>query len=234
MSELVMLDPTLAAAVAKIDRSLVYIKTPKADPVLLGNALEILKSASKLIASRRTVLVEMEDELPAPGPALFDDAGAPAPGVAPVTTDDVVLAMTWEAFDKLPWQVQNETEEDLWFAVRSHMRARQFPIEDFRTLKDLFNDDLSGFDKGSFEWLINEVKTNGDFNWPHTCEKCHAPRAVEETLCSPCDRERRNEIWKAEQAAKKAAAKAAKPKAPKKAKNPLTTAPAEAEEGGDE
>jgi len=230
-----MLDPTLAAAVAKIDRSLVYIKTPKADPVLLGNALEILKSASKLIASRRTVLVEMEDELPAPGPALFDEAGAPAPGaaLAPVTSDDVILAMPWSEFEALNWHEQETATEDLFFAIRNHMRSRLFPVEDYRTLKDLVMDDLD-LNQGCFEWLINQVKTSGDFNWPYTCERCHAARNVEDTLCSPCDRERRNEIWKAEQAAKKAAAKVAKPKAPKKAKNPLTTAPAEAEEGGDE
>jgi len=233
VSGLFVLDPTLAAAVTKIDRSLVYIKTPKADPVLLGIALETLKSASKLIASHRTVLVEMEEELPAPGPALFDEAGAPAPGVTPVTSDDVILAMPWSEFDALNWHEQEIATEDLFFAIRNHMRSRMFPVEDYRTLKDLVMDDLD-LNQGCYEWLINEVKTAGDFNWPYTCERCHAARNIEDTLCGPCDRDRRNEIYKAEQAAKKAAAKAAKPKAKKQVKNPLTTAPVEAEEGGGE
>ena len=224
-----MTNLTILGSIAKAQRGIALLQIPQAAAEHLRAAVDAFKSAAALAKAQHTVQIELEGELPAPGPALFDEAGTPTPAaaLAPVTTDDVVLSMTFEEFDRMAWIDQSNTEEDIWFAVRSHMRARQFPIEDFRTLKELVNEVLSGLtEKGTFEWLIDQVKTSGDFNWPRLCEKCADACGTEETLCSPCDRERRNQIYKDEQAAKKAAIKAAKPKAPKKAKaNPLEVEP---------
>ena len=222
MTYLLALHPTLAAAVTKIHRSLVYIKTPKADPVLLGNALDILKSVSKLIASHRTVLVELENELPEPGPALFDAMGAPAPG-AVVHGDSghglrieehPVLTMGPEAYIHAPWNGREPLEEELLFALRLHARSRGL---DYNALRTLVLDEIGGFDETTFPWVVEQILTAGAFEWPHKCEDCQCndtPDAKGIVLCWSCKNKRtRAEESKNKKAAKKVA-KVATPKNP--------------------
>lgn len=226
MSQLIALDPTLAAAVAKIDRSLVYIKTPKADPVLLGNALEILKSASKLIASHRTVLVEMEDQVPEPGPALFDAAGAPAPGAAVVTSDEAILQVTGEAYEALDMAEQTLAEEDLMFAARVHFRVRGFAVEAWHEFAGGFQ--RMGWDAYTWGWVVGQIQESGDFDWPHRCTGCQRmlPRPEEGEQdppeCHQCS-------WKRRDAETKAAKKASKTKASKKVAPGRSTSAAQAD-----
>jgi len=226
MSALIAIDPTLAAAVVKIDRSLVYLKTPKADPVLLGNALDILKSASKLIASRRTVLVEMEDELPEPGSPLFDEAGAPAPG-AFITSDDAILSMPASALETMDWNEEKRVHQDLLFAVRTHFRVRGFDLEKWHAFFSEMDKDI-GISE-AWEWIIQQVKSGGDFVWPHRCPggcglAIEAPEEGDDpSPCWPCQKKKKDEEAKE-------AKKAAKAKPAKKDKaNPLKS-----EEGGGE
>ncbi len=229
----VLIHPTLAAALTKIERSIVYLKAPKGDPALLGNALDILKSASRLIASHRTVLVEMEDELPEPGVPLFDASGAPAPGalaLGPVTSDDVILNLPASALETMDWNEEKMAHQDLLFAVRTHFRARGFDLEKWHAFyKDMEKE--IGITE-AWAWIVEQVKTQGDFIWPHRCPGgCGAalePPEEGEALepCYACEKAQKD----LEAKAKKQAEKAAKPKAAKKPGNPLS---AKAEEGGD-
>ena len=225
------LNPTLAGAVTKAERGIAFLRIPGATSDHLRSAMDCLKSAQRLAASHHTVLVELEDQVPEPGPALFDATGGPAPGAALVTSDDVILAMDGAEFRSLPWNHEEEAIEDLWFAVRSHFRARQLPVERFRALKGLVEEALGGFGDDTWNWMIEQVKTSGEFVWPYLCPICDKIREPKEDLCSSCEHEARQKAYKAEQDAKKAAKraekKASKP-TPKPRTNPLS-APPEAE-----
>ncbi len=220
------LNPTLAGAVAKAERGVAFLRLPGATSDHLRQAMDCLKSAHKLAASHHTVLVELEDELPEPGPALFDGTGAPAPGVttaAPLTSDDVILDLPASALETMNWDEEKRAHQDLLFAVRMHFRARGFDLERWHAFFKDVEKDLGITE--TWAWIIEQMRAQGEFNWPHRCPggcglAIEAPEEGEQPVaCYSCQRAQRE--------TNAAAKKAGKPKAPKKPTpgNPL--------EGGD-
>lgn|GEM_PF-3819591 len=241
MSGLIALHPTLAGAVSKVERSLVYLKVAQPTSDLLGDALDHLKSALKLVGAHRVTLIELEAELPDPGPALFDATGAPAPGAELAAgaipglriEEHPVLTMGVEAYSEFNHFKRESLEEELLFAMRLHVRARGM---DYIVVRDLIMDDLGGFDSLVWSWVVDQIVTSGDFDWPHKCEDCKCvdtPGPDGKVLCFRCKRTR--EQAAAAQAKKdaKKAEKAAKKTAPKPPTNPLSGQPM-GQEGGDE
>lgn len=215
------LNPTLAGAVLKTERNIAFLHLPNATSDHLRQAMDCLKSAHKLAASHHTVLVELEDQVPEPGPALFDGTGAPAPGVAmaaPVTSDDVILDLPASALETMDWNEEKRAHQDLLFAVRTHFRARGFDLDKWHAFFEDMDKDIGITE--AWDWIIQQVKTGGDFIWPHRCSggcglAIEAPEEGEEsTPCYSCQRAKRDQEAKD----KKAAAKAEKPKAEKKPK----------------
>ena len=225
------LNPTLAGAVAKAERGIAFLKIPGATPDHLRSAMDCFKSAGKLAASHHTVLVELEDQVPEPGPALFDGTGQPAPGVpvqAP-TSDEAILLKTGEDYDHCDFTEEDQWEEDLLFAARTHFRARGFDLDRWRDFKDQM--ERVGFDPRSWDWLVGQIREAGEFQWPHRCAGgCGELAAIDEDgtidTCWDCTVKQR----KADQKKEKAASKK------KPAKNPLVVDPApefDTDEGGE-
>lgn len=224
------LNPTLAGAVAKAERGIAFLKLPGATSDHLRQAMDHLKSAGKLAASHFTVLVELEDQVPEPGPALFDETGAPAPGVAASQAaglglrleEHPVLSMTEADYLDFSRKKQESLDEEMLFALRLHTRARGL---DYDAIRDLIMDDLGGFGDGTFDWVVEQITTSGSFEWPHRCEDCQCadtPAANGEVLCWSCKSKRqRDAIAKAKKDEKKAA------KAKPSPKNPLVAGPAD-------
>ena len=211
------LNPTIAGAVAKAERGIAFLRLPGATSDHLRQAMDCFKSAGKLAASHHTVLVELEDQVPDPGPALFDGTGAPAPGAAvtaPITSDEAILQMTGKEYEALPWNENDPAEKDLMFAARMHFRARAFPLERWRAFAEQM--ESLGFNAHAWDWVVQQIRESGDFEWPHTCPGgCGSLELVDEDgtvgECWSCKNKRLT-------AERKAAEKAAKPKAQKKAK----------------
>lgn len=231
-----ILNPTLAGAVSKAERGIALLRIPQAAAEHLRGAMDAFKSAYKLAASHHTVLVELEGELPDPGPALFDSAGAPVPGAAvtvPITSDEAILGMTGEDYGRLAPTDQANAESDLMFAARVHFRARGFLVERWHRFEDEIENHI-GFDAETWDWIIQQIREAGEFDWPTRCSGgCGKALSPEPDGTAP-------ECWQCRSARRererKAAAKAAKPKpakkaekpAPKTIRNPLET------DGGDE
>jgi hypothetical protein len=237
-----LLNPTLAGAVTKAERAIAFLKIPQLTVEHLRLAMDHFKSAAALAKSHHTVLVELESELSEPGPALFDAAGAPAPGAELVAATGLglrieehpVLTMGVEAYLDFNMKKRETLEEELLFALRLHARARGL---DYFALRDLVMDDLGGFDEETFSWLVEQITTSGTFEWPHHCEDCHIdmPSADGTVLCWACKRKREQAAAAQTKKDQKKAAKTAekKPKAtPKPAANPLSAGPEDGE--GDE
>lgn len=207
------LNPTLAGAVVKAERGIAFLRLPGATSDHLRQAMDCLKSAHKLAASHHTVLVELEDQVPEPGPALFDAAGAPAPGAEVVTSDEAILQVTGEAYEALEMAEQALAEEDLMFAARVHFRARRFAVEAWHEFAGGFQ--RMGWDAYTWDWVVRQIQESGDFDWPHRCTGCQRmlPRPEEGEQdppeCHQCS-------WKRRDAETKAAKKASKTKASKK------------------
>ena len=220
------LNPTLAGAVLKAERGIAFLRLPGATSDHLRQAMDCFKSAGKLAASHFTVLVELEDQVPEPGPALFDETGAPAPGVAGGQAvglglrleEHPVLSMSEADYLDFSRKKQESLDEEMLFALRLHTRARGLGYD---AIRDLIMDDLGGFGDGTFDWVVEQITTSGSFEWPHRCEDCQCadtPAANGEVLCWSCKSKRqRDAIAKA----KKDEKKAAKAKPTQKNKNPL-------------
>lgn len=219
------LNPTLAGAVAKAERGIAFLKLPGATSDHLRQAMDCLKSAGKLAASHHIVLVELEDQVPDPGPALFDGTGAPAPGAVvaeAITSDEAILQMTGEAYDLLDWEEARQAEDDLMFAARTHFRARGLTIDQWHAFSREMTKDI-GFGAPSWDWLVGQIRTAGDFDWPTRCAGgCGTAMDADDDGSAPT-------CFRCEQAQKKAG-KAGKPRAKKKP-NPLSVA--NEQEGGD-
>jgi hypothetical protein len=227
------LNPTLAGAVAKAERGIAFLKLPGATSDHLRQAMDCLKSTGKLAASHHTVLVELEDQVPEPGPALFDSTGAPVQGAelaAPITSDEAILQMTGADYEALPYGETEPAESDLLFAARMHFRARGFSLERWRAFSEQMT--ILQFNAHAWDWVIQQIRESGDFEWPHRCPGgCGELELVDEDgkveECWSC---KNNRLI----AERKAAKKAEKPKAPKKAKPaPPAPDPELLEEGGD-
>jgi hypothetical protein len=235
------LSPTLAGAIAKAERGIAFLRIPQATADHLRNAMDHFKSAANLAASHRTVLVELEAEIPAPGPALFDASGDPAPGAEVADEkwiglrieEHPILAMNEAAYCEFNHMKQEALEQEMLFALRLHTRARGL---DYEAIRDLVMDDLGGLGHGTFDWLVSQILTSGSFEWLHRCEDCQCadtPDANGQVLCHTCK-------WKRDDAARKAKVKAEKKQAnvatPKKPRSPKKQTVAEflENEGGDE
>jgi hypothetical protein len=214
------LNPTLTGAVAKAERGIAFLRLPGATSDHLRQAMDCFKSAGKLAASHHTVLVELEDQVPEPGPALFDSTGAPAPGVVAqpdaITSDEAILQVTGAAYEALEFGEQNLAEEDLMFAARVHFRSRGIPVETWHEFATGFQ--RMGWDAYTWEWLVRQVRDVGDFQWPHCCTGCQKmlPRPEEEEPdppeCFQCQHTREMEARR--QAPKKSSTKKGKKAAP--------------------
>lgn len=231
------LNPTLAGAVSKAERGIAFLKIPGATSDHLRSAMDHFKSATKLAASHFTVLVELEDQVPEPGPALFDETGAPAAGIQVGSAgiglrieEHPVLTMGYEAYSNAGWKECEALDEELLFAMRLHVRARGM---DYTALRDLVMDDLGGIDEATFPWLVEQITTSGAFEWPHHCEDCQCietPAADGTVLCWRCkDKRAKAATAKAKKETKKAANAASK----NPPTNPLSR-PHGSGEGGDE
>ena len=209
------LNPTLAGAVAKAERGVAFLRIPSATSDHLRSAMDCFKSAGKLAASHHTVLVELEDQVPDPGPALFDGAGQPAPGIPlqPITSDEAILQMTGEAYAALPYGESEPAEQDLLFAARMHFRARAFPLERWRAFSEQMA--MLGFNAHAWDWVIQQIRASGDFEWPHRCPGgCGELELVEEdgtvNECWSCKINRLADERKAAKKSEKTPAKKAK------------------------
>lgn len=222
------ISPTLSGAIAKAQRGIALLGIPQAASEHLRAAVDAFKSAAALAKAHHTVLVELEGELPAPGPALFDEAGTPTPAaaLAPVTTDlpglrleeHPVLSMDPQEYIDASWNGREPLEEELLFALRLHTRARGL---DYKVIRDMIMEDLNGLDENSFPWVTEQILESGDFQWPHKCEDCTCLETPDKNglvLCWSCKNKRARA---AEAAGKKEAKKAAKKATPKPQQNPL-------------
>lgn len=227
------LNPTLTGAVGKAKRGIAFLEIPGATSDHLRSAMDCFKSATKLAASHFTVLVELEDQVPEPGMRLFDAMGAPAPGAAVDQASGLglrveehpVLTMGVGAYLDAPWNGREPLVEELLFAMRLHTRARGL---DYTALRDMVMDDLGGIDEATFPWIVDQILTSGDFEWPHKCEDCQCnetPDAHGLVLCYACKNKRTRA---AETLKKKEIKKAAKATASK-----VKPAPSNPLEGGD-
>jgi hypothetical protein len=213
------LNPTLAGAVAKAERGIAFLKLPGATSDHMRQAMDCLKSAGKLAASHHIVLVELEDQVPEPGPALFDGTGAPAPGAVVAgpeagTSDEVILQMTGKEYDELVHPESQQAERDLMFAARMHFRARGLSLEKWHAFEEEMERWIV-FGEVSWNWLVGQIRTAGDFDWPTRCAGgCGTAMDADDDGSAPT-------CFRCEQAQKKAG-KAEKPKARKK-QNPLET-----------
>jgi len=229
-------NPALEGAILKAQRGIAFLQIPGATSDHLRSAMDCLKSAHRLAASHHTVLVELEDQVPEPGPALFGADGTPAPGAEVAglglrMEEHPVLTMGGAAFIEFNNRKRESLEEELLFALRLHARSRGM---DYDNLRNLVMDDIGGFDEEVFDWVVTQITTSGDFEWPYRCEDCQcidSPDADGTVLCWSCKNKRKQaEIAKAKKE-EKAAAKIKGKAAPKAPRNPLEMGGEE--EGGD-